>query len=172
MGRAGFMAMAAMFRVRDLIRPPLLKLEEMRVKSGDTVLDFGCGPGGYTLEAARIVGDRGRVYGLDVEPYATRRVAAAAARRGMDNIEVIVSGCETGLDSACVDVILLYDVFHDIEDADCVLDELRRVIKPQGILSVSDHHLEKDEIIAAVTSGERFALAWEGKGTINLRATS
>ena len=59
----------------------------------------------------------------------------------------ILSDCDTGLPPASIDVVLLYDILHELENRTEVLKELHRVLKPEGILSVSDHHLEEDEII-------------------------
>lgn len=65
-----FALMSLMFRVRDLIRPPVVALKEAGVGPGMRVLDYGCGPGSFYLAAALIVGDRGMVYALDELPVA------------------------------------------------------------------------------------------------------
>lgn len=59
------------------------------------------------------------------------------------NVETIHSDCKTGLPDNSVDAVLLYDTFHDLSDPDGVLEELHRVLKPDGILSFSDHHMKK-----------------------------
>jgi predicted methyltransferase len=48
-------------RLRDLVRSPTKVLMEAGVRPGMVVLDFGCGPGGFSLAAARLVGKEGRV---------------------------------------------------------------------------------------------------------------
>ncbi|MEA1907980.1 MAG: methyltransferase domain-containing protein, partial [Euryarchaeota archaeon] len=62
-------------------------------------------------------------------------------------------------------VALLYDVFHKLSDPDSVLEELHRVLMPDGILSFSDHHLKEDELVSGVTGGELFELLEKGKKT-------
>lgn len=47
MSSIGFKLMSLMFKVRDLLRPRLDVLQEAGIESGFSVLDFGCGPGGY-----------------------------------------------------------------------------------------------------------------------------
>jgi ubiquinone/menaquinone biosynthesis C-methylase UbiE len=61
--------------------------------------------------------------------------------------------------------VLLYDTFHDLSDPDGVLTELHRVLKPNGILSFSDHHMKKNEITSRVTERGLFKLSKEGKRT-------
>ncbi|MDI6886277.1 MAG: methyltransferase domain-containing protein [archaeon] len=56
-----------------------------------------------------------------------------------------------------VDVVLLYDTFHTLGDPNGVLEELHRVLKPDGILSFSDHHMKENEIVSEVTSTYSFS---------------
>ena len=160
-----FKAMAAMIAVRDWYRPRSRILEEVGLKAGFHVLDFGCGPGSYAVLAAEMVGETGRVFALDVNPLAVRMVAEKAAKKGHGNVRTILSDCATSLADGSVDVILLYDVFHDLNDRGDVLRELRRVLKSGGILSFSDHHVKEDEVLKAFTADGLFALAGKGRFT-------
>lgn len=157
--------MSLMFRVRDLIRPPAVALKEAGVEPGMKVLDYGCGPGSFSLAAAAMVGDVGLVYSLDELPVAIEKVESKAQAAGLTNINTILSDCLTGLGDASIDVALLYDAYHDLADPDSVLKELHRVLKPGAILSFSDHHLKDDEIAAAVTASSLFRLEERGKRT-------
>jgi ubiquinone/menaquinone biosynthesis C-methylase UbiE len=165
--RIGFSLMALTFRVRDAIRPLATALQEAGLESGMVVLDFGCGPGSYSLAAARLVGRRGLVYALDVNPVAVEAVAHRAHRAGFANLQTIHSECASGLAAASVDRVLLYDTFHDLEDPEAVLEELHRVLHSQGLLSVSDHHLTDRAVIAGVTGGGLFAPAGRGQRTFS-----
>lgn len=160
-----FKAMTWTFKVRDLVAPRGKVLREVRIARGSHVLDFGCGPGGYVKHAAEMVGDSGKVYALDVHPLAIKAVENMIAKKGMTNVEVIHSDCDTGLPDNSVDVILLYDTFHDLGDPDAVLAELYRVLRPAGVLSFSDHHLKEDEIVSKVTAKDLFRLKEKGKIT-------
>jgi ubiquinone/menaquinone biosynthesis C-methylase UbiE len=104
-----FRAMAFLFQVRDLIRPRENILAEVELEPNLHVLDFGCGPGSYTLLAAQQVGATGKVYALDIQPTAIKYVQEAAQKRGLTNIETIRSDCATGLADESIDVVLLYD---------------------------------------------------------------
>ena len=59
-GRA-FGLMALSYKVRDARKPREDFLQEVGIQQGDTVLDYGCGPGSYVVPAARIAGAAGRV---------------------------------------------------------------------------------------------------------------
>jgi len=160
-----FRGMSLFFRLRDLVLPRVEILSEVGIKPGDKLLDYGCGPGGYVLAAAELVGEFGKVYALDIHPLAIRRVQEIAAREHLVNVETIHSGCKTGLPNASLDVVLLYDVFHALDNPQVILAELHRVLKPSGTLSFSDHHMTEDEIMSGVTDGRFFHLGDKGKHT-------
>ncbi len=162
-----FRWMAWMFKVRDLLRPREPILAEVNLQPGFRVLDYGCGPGSYTLAAARLVRESGKVYALDIHPLAVQMVQRKAAKQGLANIETITSDCATGLPDGQVDVVLLYGILHGLSEPDSVLRELHRVLKPEGLLSVFDHHMKADKIIGGVTRGGWFQLAEEGRLTIS-----
>ena len=160
-----FNGMTLLFKVRDFIRPRRQILEEAGLRPGDRVLDYGCGPGAYIPDAAEMVGEQGKVYALDVHPLAIERVRSIAERRGLTNVETIGSDCRTGLANGCLDIVLLYDIFHMLEKPRAVLAELYRVLEPTGLLSFSDHHMRREDIIAGMTDGGLFVLVDKGEHT-------
>jgi ubiquinone/menaquinone biosynthesis C-methylase UbiE len=161
----GFRLMAFGFRIRDFLRPRQRILKEVKINSGAHVLDYGCGPGSYVTALAEVVGKTGRIYALDAHPLAIRAVRGIASRKRLANVDAVLSECAIGLPGNSLDVVLLYDVLHDLAEPDCVLGEIHRVLKPEGLLSVSDHHLGETEIATRVTRGGRFRLSSKGKNT-------
>jgi ubiquinone/menaquinone biosynthesis C-methylase UbiE len=160
-----FRLMAAEFRIRDFLSPRRAILEEAGIGPGMRVLDYGCGPGSYVLPAAQIVGEAGKVYALDIHPLAITTVRKLSARKGLANVVTILSDCNTGLADREVDVVLLYDVLHDISNPEPLLRELHRVLKPDGVLSVSDHHLKEQRSLALITEQGLFRVLRKGKWT-------
>lgn len=161
----GFELMSLQFRIRDFFSPRMGILREVGIKSGDRVLDYGCGPGSYILPLAELVGSAGEIYALDIHPRAIKKVQRIAASKGLTNVKTIHSDCNTGLPEGSIDVVLLYDTFHDLHQPDEVLRELHRVLKPDGILSFSDHHMTEEDIISRVTAGNLFRLTAKGRRT-------
>jgi ubiquinone/menaquinone biosynthesis C-methylase UbiE len=158
-----FNAMSYMLKLRDLVSPRDQVLEEVNIEPGFRVLDYGCGPGGYIAGTAKRVGQSGKVYALDIQPLALQRVQDIARKKQLTNVATILSDCKTGLPDNSVDVVLLYDIFHMLSKPQAVLAELHRVLKEGGTLSLNDHHMDEDDIIAGVTNGRLFELVREGK---------
>jgi ubiquinone/menaquinone biosynthesis C-methylase UbiE len=161
----GFRLMAFSYKFRDLRLPRLNILEEVGIKPGFQVLDYGCGPGSYIIPLAQLVGKSGKIYALDIHPLAIKKVQDIASKKQLANVETILSDCQTGLPDNSLDVVLLYDIFHHLSDPDGVLKELHRVLKPDGILSFSDHHMKENEIVSGVTNSQLFTLLRKGQRT-------
>jgi ubiquinone/menaquinone biosynthesis C-methylase UbiE len=165
MSNIWFRLMAAEFRVRDYLHPRQEIVNEAGLKTGFQVLDYGCGPGGYVLPVSKAIGISGKLYALDALPIALEMVKKIVAKNSLSNVQTILSDCATGLPNEGLDAVLLYDVFHDLEDQNAVLNELHRVLKPKGLLSFSDHHMQDDEIIFRVTGTGLFKLQKKAKHT-------
>ena len=161
----GFRLMAFGYRFRDLRLHRMNILKDVGIKPGFHVLDYGCGPGSYILPLAELVGESGKIYALDIHPLAIQKVQGIASKRQVANVETILSDCKTGLLDNSLDVVLLYDAFHDLSGPGGVLEELHRVLKPNGVLSFNDHHMKEYEIVSQVTNGRLFRLSRKGKRT-------
>jgi ubiquinone/menaquinone biosynthesis C-methylase UbiE len=160
-----FRLMSLTYKFRDFLLPRMNILKEVGIEAGFHVLDFGCGPGSYIVPLAELVGKSGKIYALDVHPLAIQTVKKLASRKRLENVQAVLSDCKTGLAPNSADVVLLYDILHDLDDASGVLVELHRILKPRGILSLSDHHMSEGEIISQLTSGGLFKLLAKGKRT-------
>jgi ubiquinone/menaquinone biosynthesis C-methylase UbiE len=160
-----FRITAFTFKIRDFLRPRRDIVKEVGIKEAFHVLDYGCGSGSYVPAVAELVGKSGKIYALDINPLAVKMVKKIAAKRQLPNVETILSDCDTGLPNDSIDVVLLYDTFHDLVDQKRVLGELHRVLKPNGILSFNDHHMEENEILPKMTDGGLFRLLRKGERT-------
>ena len=152
MSKAGFKFMVRHFKQRDKKYPPRIKIEKTKIREGHIVLDYGCGPGSYSIEAAKAVGNTGKVYAADIHPLAIDEVEKRAKEAGIKNIRTILTDCDTKLDANTIDVILLLDIYHDLSNPESILKELHRVLKESGYLTADDHHLKDDEIKKKITS--------------------
>jgi ubiquinone/menaquinone biosynthesis C-methylase UbiE len=167
MSNLQFKMMSFVYRIRDLFLPHKEILKEAGIEPGDAVLDYGCGPGGYVAAAAELVGHSGRVYAMDIQPLAIQSVQRIAARRKLANIETICGDTKTGLPDESIDVVLLYDWFHESSEPDVILNELHRILKSGGIFSLYDPLMKETEIVSRVTSGKLFHLCQKGGRAYN-----
>jgi ubiquinone/menaquinone biosynthesis C-methylase UbiE len=158
-----FKIMSFSYKFRDFFLLPKDILKEVGIKPGFHILDYGCGPGSYIAPAAELVGKSGKIYALDIHPLAIQMVQNIAMKKKLTNVKTICSDCKTGLPDNSIDVVLLYDIFHDLREPTKILEELHRALKSKGILSFSDHHLKEDEIVPQITKGGLFRLSQKGK---------
>jgi ubiquinone/menaquinone biosynthesis C-methylase UbiE len=102
---------------------------------GMIFVDLGCGEGFFALPAARIVGEQGRVYALDIDADAINHLMEAAETEGLNNISALAGeGENTVLCAECADMVFFGTVLHDFRDAAMVLRNARAMIKPTGRL--------------------------------------
>ena len=160
-----FRLMSLVIRFRDMRLPRNEILKEVGIQTGFRILDFGCGPGSYVPGVSELVGPSGKVYALDIHPLAVESVQRLALKRGLTNVETVLSDCRTGLPDDSVDVVLLYDIYHDLAEPEAVLKELHRVLKADGTLSFNDHHMKDEEVKDRITSDSLFRLAGKERMT-------
>lgn len=106
---------------------------------GAVVLDVGAGAGFDAQQAARQVGPRGRVIGVDLTPAMVAKARAGAAAAGLANVEFHEGRAEAlPLPDASVDVVISNGVINLCPDKGAVYRELCRVLRPGGRLQVAD----------------------------------
>jgi len=123
-------------------------LKRIGLKSGQTVLDFGCRVGHYAIPAAKIVGDNGIVYAVDKEQQALNELQQKARTNNFKNVKIIKTSGQTTLDfeNESVDVVLFYDVLHYLgkHNRKKLYQEAKHVLKQDGLLSVYPKHILGD----------------------------
>jgi ubiquinone/menaquinone biosynthesis C-methylase UbiE len=123
-------------------------LVEIGLKEGQMVLDFGCGAGIYTIPAAKLVGKEGKVYAVDISSKALNRMEERAKQEGLRNImRVDATGEESiPLKDNTMDIVLLIDVLKDINNREHLFNEVYRVLKPSGVITVYPMHMTMEEV--------------------------
>ena len=145
---------------------PEKELAKLDIQKGQIILDFGCGTGSFALPVARMVGEKGKVYALDKQPFALKKIKEKGQREGLDNIETVLSDGDTGLPDRTIDVVLFYGILPEIEDKEAVLKELHRVLNPNGYLSSRYcFRMKKQRLLRIVESTGLYTLR-EQKGHI------
>lgn len=121
---------------------PLRNIEQLGVDPGMKVADLGSGAGFYSLELAKVVGETGRVYAVDVQQDLIVKLKNEAKSRGVDNIEVIWGDIDepngSKLQDNSVDRVLVANVLFQSDDKKVLAQEARRILKPGGALLLVD----------------------------------
>ena len=125
-----------------------LLLEALRLRPGDVVADFGAGSGYFTWRMAQRVGSAGRVHAVEVQPLMLELLQANVARRGVAERVLPVLGTERdpALPEGSLDLILLVDVYHELEFPFEVTAALARALKPGGRLVLVEYRGEDPEV--------------------------
>ena len=142
------------YKHQFLDKNPSKVLFEIGVRAGHAVLDFGCGPGTYAIPAAKLVGEGGRVYALDINSGFLDRMEETAKQEGLKNIVRIDSSGEgeIPLENEKIDVMLLIDVLHIVADREALFNEAYRILKRGGFIAVYPMHIEEKEVEELATS--------------------
>ena len=91
------------------LKNPYRSLEIAGIKPGQKVMEVGCGPGFFTIPAAKIVGTDGIVCAIDVNPRAVKRVEEKIRKYGVDNIKPILgNAANTELQDSSVDLVFIF----------------------------------------------------------------
>jgi ubiquinone/menaquinone biosynthesis C-methylase UbiE len=119
--------------IRRLLQNPE-KMLTPYLKPGMRVLEPGPGMGFFTLPAARMVGEHGRIYAVDVQPKMLRELERRAQQSGLRaRIETRLaeskSMCVTDL-SGTIDFALLCAVVHEVPDVSHLFSEVSATLKP------------------------------------------
>jgi ubiquinone/menaquinone biosynthesis C-methylase UbiE len=120
-----------------LFKDPHKALNAAGIRPGQKVLEVGCGPGFFTIPAAKMVGPKGSVCALDMSPSAIERVQQKIEEAGATNIETLLSdAARTSLPDESFDLVFLFGLDHAKGNMRGIMTEMHRLLKPGGILSI------------------------------------
>jgi arsenite methyltransferase len=129
------------------------------LREGERVVDVGCGAGIDSLIAARMVGARGKVVGVDMTPAMLARARRAAASGGFANVQFHDGLAEAlPVSDSWADVVISNGVLNLFPDKLAGLREMARVLRPGGRLQVGDILVQK----AVGEKGKRDINLWKG----------
>jgi len=134
---------------RRYMRPVL---DRTGVQPGERVLELGPGPGTFTVGAAQRVGHGGRLIVVDIQPEMIARVERRVREARLTNVEAHVgSAHHLPLEDGCVDRAFLITVLPEIPDTAQALAELHRVLRSDGVLSVTEEFSDPDYLFLPET---------------------
>lgn len=113
--------------------------EFARIKEGDTVLDLGSGAGNDVFVARRIVGDSGKVIGVDMTEAMIQKANENKNKLGYDNVEFLLGEIEAlPVQNSTVDVAVSNCVMNLVPDKLKAYQEVHRILSENGHFSISD----------------------------------
>jgi len=163
MSSFSFRLMNFTFRVVDFFFHRYIdkRIKNFGIRESMTVVDYGCGPGRYTIRFSRIVGKIGKVYAVDIHELALEAVERKIAKDGLENVKtVLVSGYDSGLPDCCADVVCAIDMFFVIKNPNEFLGELKRIAKSDGMLVIDDGHQPREKTRKKIL-GSGYWVIWE-----------
>ena len=134
-----------------IFRNPYKLLRAAGLRQGQKVLEVGCGPGFFTIPAAKIVGEEGLIYAIDVNPFAIRRVKNKIAKERLRNVKPsLTNASNTGLPESSIDLAFLFGLRYVAGGLRSVISEMHRILKPGALLSFEKTRGSGEELIQEV----------------------
>ncbi len=118
---------------RDAYQKPDEVVKALALREGEVVADIGAGSGYFALRFARAVGEKGRVYAVDISPDMVRHLNRRLRDAGVRNVFSVLSDPDDPLlTDASVDRFVIVDTWHHVEDQAKYLGLMKRMLKPGG----------------------------------------
>jgi len=129
---------------RRIIQPPGEFAERLRLELGMSVVEIGPGKGSYTFEVARRVVP-GTVYACDIAPYVVEKLRERAEKEGVTNVDARIEDVfSLSFPDSFIDRVYMIATLPEIPGPVKALKECRRVLKPGGLLSLSELLFDPD----------------------------
>jgi ubiquinone/menaquinone biosynthesis C-methylase UbiE len=124
-----------------------LMLAKLGVTQGMNVCDMGCGNGFYTVKLAKMVGKKGQVYAVDIQPEMLVKLEQRAKIAKVENYTPLLgSTVDPKLPEGKIDLILLVDVYHEFSNPEEMLANMRESLAPGGKIVLVEFRGEDPEV--------------------------
>src|SRR5262249_30381914 len=122
-------------------------LDALRLKEGEVVADIGAGSGYHTFRIAPVVGPKGKVLAVDIQPEMLDLIKKKMKETKVTNVEPIMGEeADPKLPAGSVDLILLVDVYHEFEFPYEMTVAMLKALKPGGRLVFVEFRLEDPQV--------------------------
>jgi len=124
---------------RDAYQKPHEVIQALDLKQGEAIADIGSGSGYFALRFAAHVGDRGRVYGVDIDPEMIRHLNRRIRDAGLANVQTVLAAPDDPLlRDRSIDRFVVVDTWHHIENQPQYLGLMKKMLKPGGQVVMID----------------------------------
>lgn len=125
--------------IRRRIQPPTKVVDWIGIQDGMHILEIGPGPGTFTIEAAKRVGEEGKVFAIDVQPTLISKLNGRLQREEIANVTTkVASAYELPFSNKTFDRVFMITVLAEIPDKKKALFEIKRVLKDDGLLAIGE----------------------------------
>jgi len=124
---------------RDAYQKPHEVIQALGLKHGEVIADIGSGSGYFALRFAHHVGDKGRVYAVDIDPEMVRHLNRRIRDAGLSNIQTLLAPPDDPLlRDRSIDRFVIVDTWHHIDDQTGYLALMKKMLKPGGQVVMID----------------------------------
>lgn len=117
-------------------------LNQLNVQEEMTIADFGCGTGYFTFPTAKMVGEGGIVYAVDIQKGMLSAIESKMGLLGIRNVKSVWANLEvlgsTKIEKESCDIVLLVKILFQSKEHKEIFEEAKRVLKPNGMLLILD----------------------------------
>ena len=122
-------------------------INELKLKPGISVADIGSGNGYHTLMMAKIIGEKGQAYAVDIQPEMLIMLEERAKKVGMENIKLIENRFwDADLPEKSVDFVLMADVYHEFSHPQQMLSSIKKSLKEDGVVCLLEFKSEDPKV--------------------------
>ena len=160
MSDISYRGMALLYKISSPFCSVKRQINLLQLKNGMVVVDWGCGTGRHTIPVAQSVGDKGKVFAVDIHPLAIKTIRENAKQNGLSNIEpLLISSYDTGIKNASVGLVLLIDIVPILKETKPLFIEIHRLLKKQGSAYISHSHLSMEKTRKLVEDSGLFTVS-------------
>jgi FkbM family methyltransferase len=132
---------------REKEEAPTKMIDALKLKAGDVVADIGCGSGYHTARMSEKVGNKGKVYAVDIQPEMLRALRRRMKEKNITNVEPVLGEVDSPkLPANTVDLILMVDVYHEFDYPFEMTENMVASLKPGGRLVFVEFRLEDRKV--------------------------
>jgi len=132
---------------REKEEQPKKLLKALKIEPGMHVADIGAGSGYHVFRMAPLVGDKGKVFAVDVQKEMIALVEGKAKKHDVKNVKAILSTeKDPKLPENAVDLIIMVDVYHELEFPYEMMEKMVASLKPGGRIAFVEFRLEDPKV--------------------------
>ncbi|MBM7616113.1 class I SAM-dependent methyltransferase [Alkaliphilus hydrothermalis] len=126
--------------------PPYKVLENLGLQEGDICADIGCGIGYFTIPAGEIVGESGKVYGMDISLEMIEELEKKIEEQEILNIKTIITKeNDMKVEDDFITYAFICTVLHEADEIQLFLKEVQRILKPKGKIVIVEWKKEEQD---------------------------